>query len=38
MGGVCVPVIVNEMDAQDIDNEDDWQLAEIKYRLRKEMR
>jgi pseudaminic acid cytidylyltransferase len=37
-GGSCAPVILDEMDAQDIDNEDDWRLAEMKYRLRKEMR
>jgi pseudaminic acid cytidylyltransferase len=26
-------IVVSEMLAQDIDNEDDWQLAELKYRL-----
>lgn len=26
------PIIVSELEAQDIDNEDDWKLAEIKYR------
>lgn len=30
-----LPWIVSEMDAQDIDNESDWQLAELKYRLKK---
>lgn len=28
-----VPVIVDEMEVQDIDNESDWKLAEQKYRL-----
>lgn len=28
-----VPVIVDEMEVQDIDNETDWKLAEQKYRL-----
>lgn len=26
-----IPIIVNELEAQDIDNEDDWKIAEIKY-------
>jgi pseudaminic acid cytidylyltransferase len=29
----AVPIIVNEAAVQDIDNEDDWKIAEIKYRL-----
>ena len=37
-GAVCAPVVLDESEAQDIDNEDDWLLAEIKYRLRKERR
>lgn len=28
-----VPVIMDEMEVQDIDNETDWKLAEIKYKL-----
>lgn len=28
-----VPVIVDEMEVQDIDNETDWRLAELKYKL-----
>ena len=28
-----VPVIIDEMEVQDIDNETDWKLAEQKYRL-----
>ena len=27
------PLVVGEMDVQDIDNEEDWQMAELKYRL-----
>ncbi|MDE7432891.1 MAG: pseudaminic acid cytidylyltransferase [Lachnospiraceae bacterium] len=27
------PIIVNEMEVQDIDNEEDWKMAELKYRL-----
>ena len=26
-------IIINEMSAQDIDNENDWQLAELKYKM-----
>ncbi|MBQ4820076.1 pseudaminic acid cytidylyltransferase [Aquimarina sp. MMG016] len=29
----CKPIILSEMEAQDIDNEVDWQLAELKYKL-----
>ncbi len=29
-------VIIPEMDAQDIDNEEDWHLAELKYQLRQQ--
>lgn len=28
--------VISELDAQDIDNEEDWRLAEIKYRFRQE--
>ena len=28
-----VPIVVSELEAQDIDNEMDWQLAELKYKL-----
>lgn len=27
-----VPMIVSELEAQDIDNEDDWKIAELKYK------
>lgn len=30
------PIIVSELEAQDIDNETDWRLAEMKYKLLKE--
>jgi pseudaminic acid cytidylyltransferase len=36
-GDCCAPVILDETEAQDIDNEEDWRLAEMKYQLRKEM-
>ncbi|MDO5154425.1 MAG: pseudaminic acid cytidylyltransferase [Eubacteriales bacterium] len=29
----CVPLIVSELEVQDIDNEEDWKLAEIKYQM-----
>jgi len=28
----CAPIILDAMEAQDIDHENDWELAEIKYR------
>lgn len=34
--GICtqiLPIIVSELEVQDIDNEIDWKLAEIKYKL-----
>ena len=27
------PIIVDEMEVQDIDNETDWKIAEIKYNI-----
>lgn len=33
-----VPFIVQEIEAQDIDNQSDWELAEMKYRYMKEKR
>lgn len=30
-GGKVLPLIVSELEVQDIDNETDWQLAELKY-------
>lgn len=29
-----VPIIVDEMEVQDIDNYEDWELAELKYKMR----
>lgn len=34
-GGIR-PIIVSEMQVQDIDNEEDWKIAELKYKLMKE--
>ena len=31
-----LPVIVSELEVQDIDNEEDWKIAELKYKLMKE--
>jgi len=28
-----LPLLVSELEVQDIDNETDWKLAELKYRL-----
>lgn len=28
-----MPIIISEMEVQDIDNEDDWKMAELKYRI-----
>lgn len=33
LGPNSAGVVLSEMDAQDIDNEDDWQMAEIKHEL-----
>lgn len=29
-----LPIIISELDAQDIDNEEDWRIAELKYKLK----
>lgn len=34
LGPGSAPVICGEMEVQDVDNEADWELAELKYRLR----
>lgn len=36
MDNTC-PLVLDEMEVQDIDNETDWKLAELKYRLLEEM-
>lgn len=33
VGDKVVPLIMDEVEVQDIDNESDWQIAEIKYRM-----
>lgn len=33
MVGNIIPMVVSELEVQDIDNETDWQIAEIKYKL-----
>lgn len=33
MRGKIFPIIISELEMQDIDNETDWKLAELKYRL-----
>ena len=32
MVGNILPYVVSEMEVQDIDNQTDWEIAEIKYR------
>lgn len=36
MVGDILPLVVSEMEVQDIDNQTDWEIAEMKYRLMKE--
>ena len=36
MLGNILPMIVSELEVQDIDNLTDWEIAEIKYRLMQE--
>lgn len=36
MGPNSTGLVLSEMDAQDIDNEDDWAVAELKYELRQQ--
>lgn len=31
----AVPLVLDEMEVQDIDNEDDWKLAEMKFQIKK---
>ncbi len=35
MGPNCAAIVLTELEAQDIDNDDDWLLAELKYQLRR---
>ena len=32
----CVPLLLDEIEVQDIDNLTDWKLAEAKYRIMQE--
>ena len=32
-GDIIKPIVISEMEAQDIDNEDDWKIAELKYKM-----
>jgi pseudaminic acid cytidylyltransferase len=34
----CVPLVLSDLEVQDIDNEDDWKLAEVKALLRERRR
>jgi N-acylneuraminate cytidylyltransferase len=34
LGPGAAPLVLSEMEAQDIDNEDDWRIAEVKYSIR----
>lgn len=33
IGERCKPIIVSDLEVQDIDNEEDWKIAEMKYKL-----
>lgn len=35
MTGNILPLVISEMEVQDIDNQTDWEIAEMKYRLMK---
>lgn len=36
MVGNILPMVISELEVQDIDNQTDWEIAEMKYRLMKE--
>ena len=38
MVGNILPYVISEMEVQDIDNETDWQIAELKYQVMKNQR
>ena len=38
MGNKVIPVIMDELEVQDIDDLNDWKIAEIKYQILKDMR
>lgn len=33
LGGKVLPIVMDDIEVQDIDNESDWKIAEMKYRL-----
>ena len=33
IGDAIKPIVISEMEAQDIDNEDDWKIAELKHKM-----
>ena len=33
MMGNILPFVISELEVQDIDNESDWKIAEMKYKL-----
>lgn len=33
IGEKCFPIVVSDLEVQDIDNEEDWKIAEMKYQL-----
>lgn len=33
VGQRCMPIVVSDLEVQDIDNEEDWKIAEMKYKL-----
>lgn len=37
MAGNILPLVISEMEVQDIDNQTDWEIAEMKYRMMKGM-
>lgn len=38
MVGNILPYVISEMEVQDIDNQTDWEIAEMKYRIMREQR
>lgn len=36
MKGNILPYVLTDLEVQDIDNETDWEIAEMKYRLMRE--
>lgn len=38
IGDKCMPIIVSDLEVQDIDNEEDWKIAEMKYTLMQQVK